>query len=316
MTQQFSALPNLPLPFLVADAPSLDKLVHVLQKEPCFAVDTESNSLFAYRERVCLIQFSTPTQDYVLDPLCFSNLEVLAPIFANRDQQKVFHAADYDILCMRRDYGFVFAGVFDTMLAARLLGWAHVGLAAILELHFGVRLNKRHQRADWGRRPLTRELIDYARLDTHYLLDLRNLQFGQLEKSGRMEDAQFSFSRIEQVQSKSNGFDPHGFWKISGARELTPQQLAVLRELYLYRERQAEHANRPPFKILGNQTLLEIATHRPRQLQGLKSAHGMTPGQIHRFGEGLLKAVERGLSAPHPIEPRRRRLRYKPHGKT
>src|SRR5690606_21288536 len=117
-----------------------------LAREPAVGVDTESNSLFAYRERVCLIQFSTPTQDFIVDPLALGDLSGLAPLFANPAQQKVFHAAEYDIICLKRDYGFQFANLFDTMVAARTLGWPQLGLAAILENHFGVKMNKRFQR--------------------------------------------------------------------------------------------------------------------------------------------------------------------------
>ena len=160
---------SLPPPILVADEDSLDRLVRDLASHPVVAVDTESNSLHAYRERVCLIQFSTPAADFIVDPIRLPDLSPLAPFFANPSQQKVFHAAEYDLICLRRDYQFEFTNIFDTMSAARTLGWPQVGLAAILDTHFGVKLNKKYQRADWRRRPLTPEQLDYARLDTHYL---------------------------------------------------------------------------------------------------------------------------------------------------
>ena len=140
---------------LVADEDGLRRFVRDLAHEPVVAVDTESNSLHAYRERVCLIQFSIPTADYVVDPISLPDLSSVAPLFANPDQQKVLHDAKGDIACLRRDYDFAFANVFDTMIAARTLGWSQVGLAAILDTQFGVTLNKKYQRADWKRRPLT-----------------------------------------------------------------------------------------------------------------------------------------------------------------
>src|SRR3954467_3450148 len=170
------ATPPVSPPELIADAAGLTRLAEILAPCPAIAVDTESNSMHAYRERVCLIQFSTPDADYILDPLPLTDLGVLAPLFANSAQQKIFHAAEYDIVCLRRDYGFEFTNLFDTMSAARTLGWPQVGLAAILETRFGVKMDKKFQRADWKRRPLTREQLDYARLDTHYLLALRDLQ--------------------------------------------------------------------------------------------------------------------------------------------
>ena len=175
---------TLPPPILVADEAALRALVDALAGCPVVAVDTESNSLHAYRERVCLIQFSTPSADYIVDPIVLRDLTTLAPFFANPGQQKVFHAAEYDVICLRRDYGFEFTNLFDTMSAARTLGWPQVGLAAILETHFGVTMNKRFQRADWKRRPLTPEQLDYARLDTHYLLALRERQLEALTECG------------------------------------------------------------------------------------------------------------------------------------
>ncbi len=294
---------SLPPPVFVADARGLAALVRALAGEPALAVDTESNSLFAYRERVCLIQFSTPARDYILDPLAVPNLGSLAPLFASPRQQKVFHAAEYDLLCLKRDYGFEFAEIFDTMIAARTLGWPQMGLAAILEARFGVKMNKKYQRANWGQRPLTPAQLDYARLDTHYLFALRGVLLNELAAAGRLEEAREEFDRLTRVTPEPNGADRQGFWRINGARDLPSRQAAVLRELYLYRERQAERADRPPFKIMSDQTLLEIAQRCPAQTHELQGVMGMTPAQIHRHGAGLLGAVQRGLSAPPPHPP-------------
>src|SRR5439155_5268068 len=138
----------------------------------------------AFRERVCLIQFSTPDADYIVDPIRLRDLRGLGAFFANPDQQKVFHAAEYDIVCLKRDYRVDVRSIFDTMSAARTLGWPQVGLAGILATHFDVKMNKKFQRADWKRRPLTPEQLDYARLDTHYLLALRDKQVAALAASG------------------------------------------------------------------------------------------------------------------------------------
>jgi len=181
--------PSLPPPLLVADEDSLGRLVDALAEHPVVAVDTESNSLHAYRERVCLIQFSTPAADYIVDPIRLLDLNTLAPFFANPDQQKVFHAAEYDLICLGRDYRFAFTNIFDTMSAARTLGWPQVGLAAILGTQFGVTMSKKHQRADWKRRPLTPEQLDYARFDTHYLVALRDKQLEALTASGQWPEA-------------------------------------------------------------------------------------------------------------------------------
>lgn len=292
----------LPNPILVADQAALQQLAQTLAREPAVGVDTESNSLFAYRERVCLIQFSTPTEDYIVDPLAVDDLSPLAPLFADPGQQKIFHASEYDVICLKRDYHFQFANLFDTMVAARTLGWPQLGLAAILETHFGVKMNKRFQRADWGQRPLTSDLLDYARLDTRFLVRLRDLLQAELSAQGRLEEAQEEFERLERVAGPDNGANPHAFWRINGARDLDPARAGVLRELHEYRERQAERADRPPFKVMSDQTLLEIARLGPNSLEDLEGLPGMTPQQIRRHGANLLKAVRRGLGGP-PARP-------------
>ncbi|MEM5773869.1 MAG: ribonuclease D, partial [Anaerolineaceae bacterium] len=153
------------------DQPSaLRKMVHDLARCRFVAVDTESNSLYAYQEQVCLIQFSTGDQDYLVDPLAIRDLSSLEPLFSSPHIEKIFHAAEYDIICLKRDFGFSFANIFDTMLAGRILKFDQIGLAAMLETEYGIVLDKRFQRANWAERPLSEEQKAYARLDTHYLI--------------------------------------------------------------------------------------------------------------------------------------------------
>jgi ribonuclease D len=291
----------LPPPVLVADADSLARLVSDLAPHQVVAVDTESNSLHAYRERVCLIQVSTPAADFIVDPIVLADLRPLASFFANPDQQKVFHAAEYDLICLKRDYGFQFANIFDTMSTARTLGWPQVGLAAILGTHFGVTMNKKHQRADWKHRPLTPDQLDYARLDTHYLVALRDKQIEALTEAGRLREAQEDFERLARLGDDANisaAPDPAAFWRVKSARDLTPPQAAVLQALFAYREQQAERIDRPPFKVMGEETLMELVRRAPRDAASLQSVPGMTPDQIRRHAHGVLQAIEQGLSAP------------------
>jgi ribonuclease D len=292
----------LPAPVLIQDTASLASAVTALAAEPALAVDTESNSLFVYRERVCLIQFSTPRRDFILDPLRLPDLTALAPLFANPRQQKIFHAAEYDLICLKRDYGFAFANLFDTMVAARTLGWPQTGLATLLEKHFGVRLNKKHQRANWGRRPLTPEQLDYARTDTHYLFGLRDLLLAELAAAERAEEAQEEFERLARLKAEPELPDARPFWRVSGARDLTPRQASILREVYEYREQQAERSNLPPFKVMSDETLLQIARLAPEDKAALATVMGMTEGQLQRHAAPVLEAVQRGLAAP-PLRP-------------
>jgi ribonuclease D len=295
----------LPPPILVNDRPSLDDLVHRLADSPAAAVDTESNSLHAYRERVCLLQLSIPAGDFVVDPLRVADLSPLAPFFASPATQKVFHAAEYDIICLARDYGFEFNGIFDTMVAARTLGWQSVGLAALLASHFGVVLNKKYQRADWGHRPLDREQLEYARVDTHYLLALRDVQLRELEASDRTAEAFEEFARLTRVRAAAQPPDPLAFWRVDGALRLTPRQAAILKELHGAREEEARRADRPPFKIMSDAALLEVAQRTPSEVDGLRGVPGLSDGQVRRYADGLLQAVRRGLAAPELRPPAR-----------
>ena len=289
----------LPPPILVADETSFTRLVSELAACPAVAVDTESNSLHAYRERVCLIQFSTPSADFIVDPLRLPDLQALAPLFANPAQQKIFHAAEYDLICLGRDYHFAFTNIFDTMSAARTLGWSQVGLAAILDTLFGVKMNKKYQRADWKRRPLTAEQLDYARLDTHYLVALRDRQVDALTATNRSQEAHEEFARLARPRAPEHtGPDPAAFWRVKGGRDLAPAQAAVLQALFAYREQQAERIDRPPFKVMGEATLLELARRAPRRAEDLQGVPGMTPDQIQRHAHGVVQAVQQGLAAP------------------
>lgn len=162
-------------PVWVDHPTAFSRLASLLQEEPVIGVDTESNSLFAYQEQVCLIQFSTAGDDYLVDPLALKDLSALAPVFANPAIEKVFHAGEYDLICLKRDYGFTFDNLFDTMLAARILGLPGLGLGTMLEQEFSIQADKRLQRANWARRPLTTSMMAYARMDTHYLVALRDM---------------------------------------------------------------------------------------------------------------------------------------------
>ncbi len=291
-------------PRLVETDAELAQLADALSPEPALAVDTESNSLFVYRERVCLIQFSTPREDVIVDPLRLTDLRPLGPLFANPAQQKIFHAAEYDLLGLRRDFGFDFANLFDTMVAARTLGWPQAGLAPLLETHFGIKINKKHQRANWGRRPLTDELLAYARLDTHYLFALRDLLARELAAAGRGAEAQEECDRLARLRVPASAPDPDAFWRVTGARDLTPQQASLLRELHAYREQQAQRADVPPFKVMGDATLLALALAAPQDPADLPGLVGMTEGQIRRHGVGVLAAIRRGLATPPTRPPR------------
>ncbi len=287
---------TLPPPRWIASKTDLKKLLEDLAQVPRIAIDTESNSLHAYREQVCLIQFSTPTQDYLLDPIALTDLNLLSPLFEDPQIEKIFHAAEYDLICLKRDFGFHFTNIFDTMIAARILGYEAVGLGKLLDQKFNVQVNKKYQKADWGKRPLTPKMLNYARLDTHYLISLREIFQSELEDRERWELAQEDFVLAASLNAIRDRQQLPGWERIGGRAKLAPRQATILNEVYLAREQLAKKLNRPVFKIVGNKTLLKLAVSQPRNRRDLE-IDGFTSRQINRFGKSLLSAVELGRCA-------------------
>jgi ribonuclease D len=289
------------------DSPEvLGRMVEQLSSQKSLAVDTESNSLYAYQERVCLVQFSTPEEDYLVDPLKLEDLSALGPLFERADIQKVFHAAEYDLICLRRDFGFSFQNLFDTMHAARVLGYTAVGLDKLLGEKFGIHVDKRHQKADWSARPLSDEQIHYARFDTHYLLDLRDVLEQELREKGRWELALEDFERAARADEPRQKVVVEAWERFSGRRDLSVRELTILSALLKCRERLAKQLNRPLFKVIEDEKLIAIARAEASTPEQLAEA-GLSDKQIRLWGKGILAAVEKGVAdAPVERKPARR----------
>lgn len=300
--------PALPDPIWVDTPRKFAEAMAEFKDQPALAVDTESNSLYVYREQVCLIQISTPAKDFLIDPLSLTDLSPLGPIFANPSQEKILHASEYDFICLKRDFQFTFADLFDTMIAARILGVAQFGLAPLLELKLGVCVDKRYQRANWGVRPLSPSMLDYARLDSHYLFELRTILAAELKERGLLSLAQEDFELACAVKNVPNGEKNQLCWKVAGRQPLDAQQAALLQELCRYRDDQAQKMDLPLFKVLSNELLVSICLQPPVTLEDLSQVHGMNDRTIRRHGAGLLAAVQRGLALP----PVRREPRIRP----
>ena len=295
---------KLPPPAIIDRAENLSDLLSSLRGLPCIGVDTESNSLYVYRERVCLLQISTPDQDYLVDPFSFPDLSGLKTAFENPRMEKVFHAAEYDLICLRRDFGFRIRGLFDTHAAARSLGIKEYGLNALLVSEFGVKLDKTMQRANWGKRPLSDRQIEYARYDTHYLLPLRDRLAERAYAAGYREELREEFERLEglpELESEEPDVDP--FWKLRGVQDLNPAQRAVLLSLFEWREKEAQRLDRPPFHILPVEEMTKLAREAPDSLDGLLQA-GLNERSIQQYGKALLQAVARGKDLPAPLPKR------------
>jgi ribonuclease D len=292
----------------IAENDALLRFIDRALQEPVVAVDTESNSMHAYFERICLVQMSIPGLDVLVDALAVD----LAPVGALLGEpavQKVFHGADYDVLSFKRAHGFAVVNLFDTMLAARVLGWPSYGLASILADAFEHDTDKRFQRHDWAERPMSAEAKAYARYDTHFLLELRRRQLEQLHERERIEEFEHVCARQAAVEPRVRAFDPDDFWRIKGARELDPAGRAVLRRLYVWRDGLARDLDRPPFRVMGDGAMVAVARARPGDLDALAKLKGMPRPLLRRGSAGpLLRAVAAGAAddAPQPprIEPR------------
>jgi ribonuclease D len=277
---------------------AFDRLAGSLAGTPLLAVDTEAASFHRYRDRIYLIQLSTREQTAVVDPLSLSDLSALGRLLADRATETVFHDADYDLRILDRDYGFHAARLFDTRVAAQLLNEPGIGLAALLEKYLGITLEKKYQRADWSVRPLTPGMLAYAADDTRYLPRLRDILKEKLIAAGRWAWAEEEFALLTRLRWTPAGPPEEAFLRLKGARSLRAHQLAVLRELFAWREQTASRLDRAPFRVLQNESMLTIAKAMPADPEALRDLKALSPDQLRRSGSELLEAVARGIRAP------------------
>jgi len=285
----------------------LDTLAHDLLSAKTLAIDTEADSFYHYFDKTCLVQVATRHQIYLIDPLALggpAELAPLGPLFASPDIRKIFHAAEYDLFVLKRDCGFRFQNLFDTMVSAQLLGYPSVGLAGIAERHCGVNLPKEEQRSDWSQRPLSQRQLSYAAADVLYLMPLAEKLGKELREAKRRRWAQEEFETLCAREWPEREFDELGYLRIKGARRLDSKGLSILRELYLLRDARARDVDRPPFKVLGNRTLLEIAERKPRKLAELAEIKGITDLLMRRMGRDIMAAVRSSRKEEHGPIPK------------
>jgi len=286
----------------------LEALAQELLSKKVVAIDTEADSFYHYFDKTCLVQIATRQQNYLVDPLALggpAELAPLGPVLASPDVRKIFHAAEYDIYILKRDCRFSFVNLFDTMVSAQLLGYPSIGLAALAERHFGVSLPKDEQRSDWSLRPLRESQLVYAAADAAYLIPLAEKLERELKKAKRLAWAQEEFETLTQREWPEREFDKLGYLRIKGSKSLDLESLSVLRELYLVRDKRAREIGRPPFKVLSNRALLEIAQRQPPSEEKLGGIKGVTELIIRRFGREILGAVNRGMKHKHGPIPKR-----------
>lgn len=281
----------------VSDPQGLKAAEAEISKAPRLAVDTEADSLHRYTEKLCLLQISTPYEDYVFDPLVAIDLTALIKTLEKKPL--IFHGADFDIRILRRFYGFRPLRIFDTMVAAQLLGYSGQGLAALVEKHFGVHLPKANQKADWSRRPLTESMIQYAANDTHYLISIAETLEKELRELGRMEWFEESCEYVLAASQTDRETDPESRWRIKGWRDLKGRGLVLLKEFWKWREEEAKRKDRPSFKVFNNEALVDVAKwkleHAAESLTEMQKA----PGQLDaRKARELDEVASKAMNLP------------------
>jgi ribonuclease D len=283
--------------------PAVDAFTAEIAGTREIALDTEGASFHRFIDRIYLLQLSTRDRHAVIDPLPFRSPAGLGALLESPDVEVVFHDADYDLRLLQQDYGWKINHIFDTRIAAQLLGYTAFGLAALLERFFDVKLDKKHQRADWSMRPLTADMLDYAAQDTRFLLELKDKMSAELERMGRMGWAREEFGLLEGTRwaDEQPGM---AFLKMKGARDLNRRELAVLRELVPWRDKAAAAVDRATFRVLGNEQLLAIASTQPATRDALAKIKGMPRAILEQRGNELLDAVKRALDVPEADLPR------------
>jgi ribonuclease D len=296
---------------MVEDEHTLRTVVDRLSTASVIALDTESDSSYAYQEKVCLIQVSDLHNDYIIDPLSVGSLAPLADLLADREITKVLHGADYDIVCLKRDFGFHIGGLFDTLIAAQLLGMPRIGLADLIARFFGIELDKQFQRYNWALRPLLPEHIEYARGDTHFLLALREILDRSLRAAGRRRHFVEECRILERREWQGRRFDEEGWLDLKRVQTLDAAGRRVLRRLYLYRDRQARKMDRPSYKVIPDDVLVDIAQARPRSESDLDRVVPARSALRRRHGRALLEEVALALNDDGPLPDPTRRAKPK-----
>jgi ribonuclease D len=295
---------NAPPPTWIDTEQGLADAAATLAKAESLAVDTEADSFYHYFHKCCLIQVSDGHESWLIDSITLKDLQALQPVFHGAPSSKVLHAAEQDVLYLRRDFGLEVRPLFDTMIAAQILGKRSVGLAGLLQEYFGVTLDKGCQRDDWSRRPLTERQRAYAAEDVLHLIRLQHVLENDLKERGRLEWAREEFEHIARRSWPPRSFDPDDFWGIKGARDLDPTAAAALKELTAMRDERARAADVPPFRIVSDETLLALARRLPQAPADLDGLKGFTPLVRRRIGPLVLDAVARAKAVPDGERPR------------
>ena len=284
-------------PKLIGAQREFDRFIEQISRVKYLAVDSESNSYFAYKPRICLIQISANNTDFILDPLTLKDFTGLGRILSDPSVEKIIHAAENDIIGFKRDYRFQVINIFDTSVACRLLGRKRLGLATILSEEFGITMDKKYQRCNWEKRPLNPEQLCYAQQDTHFLKKLRDLLHNQLVGRNLWHQARRDFARLEKVRVRPpREWNPDGHLRLRGAEQLSQTSLRVLKELFAHREHLARKTNKAPFRIMNNECMVRLAREMPERKSDLLRIRGLPAPFKGKKSAQLLRVIKKGKS--------------------
>lgn len=285
----------------------LEAITRVVRAAPLLAIDTEAAGYHRYHDRICLLQLSTRDATFVVDTLSIDGLDPLVPVLADPAIEILIHDADYDLRLLGRDYGIHVAGLFDTKVAAQFAGEPGIGLANLVEKYIGVRLDKKFQRADWAKRPLPADQLEYAAEDTRHLPALRDHLRAKLEELGRLAWAEEEFLLREELRPEPVTEDPDAYLRLKRIRDLGPRQLAALRALYNWRESVAADRDVAPFRVVGNEAIIAVARALPDSHAALGRVPGLAASIQSRRGDDMLAAVREARDLPADQLPSRPR---------
>ena len=293
---------------IINNRKGLEDFVKTIENEKAVGVDLEADSMYHFKEKVCLIQMATGNINVVIDPLAFEDLSPLKPIFSRHDICKIFHGADYDVRSLYRDFKITINNLFDTELASRFLGFPETGLEAVLKKKFAVTLDKKFQRKDWSRRPLPRAMLAYAAEDAKYLVPLAIGLKTELEEKNRLGWVYEECEYLSRVRPISTNNQPM-YLNFKGAGKLDSGSLAVLEALLQFRRQIARKKDKPLFRIFGNRSLLELADKKPLSLKQLEKSGALSDRQINMYGREVITRIQEALKIPKedlPVYPRKR----------
>ena len=291
---------------IIDTASGLEDVSLLLKKEKIIAVDLEADSMFHFKEKICLIQIASEKINAIIDPLKINDLSPLKPLLANRDIKKIFHGADYDVRSLYRDFQITINNLFDTQIAALFLGLKATGLDALLQNRLSINLDKKYQKKDWSKRPLPEEMVEYAAKDAIFLLPLAELLEKELREKQRLSWVYEECAILSKVRPAALNSDPL-YLKFKGAGQLSRRTLAALERLLQLRLKIAKRKDKPLFKIFSNRSMIKLAEAKPANLRRLKKTNALSARQIDMYGNVLVEAINKALNMPEnrlPVYPR------------